>query len=69
MLSAVVDIVLSSAKLKRSDNFKVESRSLRNILDNIGPKIDPSGTPDSNVRKLLKQLLNFTFCFLRLRYE
>ena len=68
MLSAVADIVLSSAKLKRSDNFNVESRSLRNILNNIGPSIDPCGTPGSNVRKPLKTLLTFTFCFLRLRY-
>ena len=57
MLSAVADIVLSSAKLKRSDNFNVESRSLRNILNNIGPSIDPCGTPESNVRKSLKTLL------------
>ena len=57
MLSAVADIVLSSAKLKRSDNFNVESRSLRNILNNIGPNIDPCGTPDSDVRKSLKTLL------------
>ena len=49
MLSAVVDIELSLVKLKRSDNFNVESRSLRNILTNIGPNIDPCGTPDSNV--------------------
>ena len=61
MLLAVVDIELSSAKLKRSDNFNVESRSLRNILNNIGPNIDPCGTPDSNVRKSLKKLLTFTF--------
>ena len=66
MLSAVVDIELSSAKLKKSDNFSVESRSLRNISNNIGPNIDPSGTP---VRKSLKKLLIFTFYFLRLRYE
>ena len=69
MLSAVFDIVLSSVKLKRSDNFSVESRSLRNMLNNIGPNIDPCGTPDSNVRKSLKKLLTFTFCFLNLRYE
>ena len=69
MLSAVFDIVLSSVKLKRSDNFNVESRSLRNMLNNIGPNIDPCGTPDSNVRKSLKKLLTFTFCFLHLRYE
>ena len=61
MLSAVVDIALSSAKLKRSVNFNVESRPLRNILNNIGPNIDPCGTPDSNVRKPLKKLLAFTF--------
>ena len=38
-------------------------------MNNIGPSIDPCGTPDSNVRKSLKTLLTFTFCFLRLRYE
>ena len=69
MLSAVADIVLSSAKLKRPDNFNVESRSLMNILNKIGLSIDPCGTPDSNVRKSLKTLLTFNFCFLRLRYE
>ena len=69
MLSAVIDIELSSAKLKRSANFNVESRSLRNILNNIGPNIDPCGTPDSNVTKSIKKLLTFTFYFLRLRYE
>ena len=69
MLSAVADIVLSLAKLKRSNNFNVESRSLRNILNNIGPSLDSCGTPDSKVRKSLKKLLTFTFCFLRLSYE
>ena len=54
MLSAVLDIVLSSAKLKRSDNFSVESRSLRNILNNTGPNTDPCGTTDSNVRNSLQ---------------
>ena len=69
MFSAVADIVLSSANLKRSDTFNVESRSLRNILNNIGPNIDPCGTTDSNVRKSLEKLLTFTFCFLRLGQE
>ena len=69
MFSAVADIVLSSANLKRSDTFNVESRSLRNILNNIGPNTDPCGTTDSNVRKSLEKLLTFTFCFLRLRQE
>ena len=69
MFSAVADIVLSSANLKRSDTFNVESRSLRTILNNIGPNTDPCGTTDSNVRKSLEKLLTFTFCFLRLRKE
>ena len=56
MLAAVADVVLSSAKLKRSYSFNVESRSLRNIFNNIGPSIGPCGTPDSNVRKSLKTL-------------
>ena len=69
MLSAVFDVVSSTAKSQSSDHFNVESRSIRNILTNIGPNIDPCGTPDSNERKSLKTLLAFTFCFLRLRYE
>ena len=69
MLSAVADIVLSSSKLNSSDNFNVENRSLRNILNNIGPSIDPCSTRDSHVRKSLKTLLTCTFCFLQLRYE
>ena len=68
MLSAVVDIVISSVKLKSSVNFNVESRSFRNIMNNIGPNIGTCGTPDSNVRKSLQKLLTFTFCFQRLRY-
>ena len=69
MLSAVADIVLSRAKLKKSDNFNVEIRLLRNILNNNEHNIELCGTPDSNVRKSLRKLLTFTFCFLRLRYE
>ena len=69
MLPAVAGIVLSLAKLKMSDNFSVESRLLRNILNNIEPSIDCCGTPDSNVRKSLKTLLIFTFCFLHLSYK
>ena len=40
---------------------------LRNILNNIAPNVDPYGTPDSNVRKSIKTLLTFIFCFLHLR--
>ena len=68
MLSAVVDIELSLVKLKRSDNFNVESRSLRNILTNIGPNIDPCGTPDSNVINHLKIVnLYVLFPMLKIR--
>ena len=63
MLSAVVDTVLSSAKLKRLDNFNVESTSLRNMLNNIGPNIAPCGTPDSKVRRSLKKIVNLYFLF------
>ena len=69
MLSAVVNIALSSAKLKRSDNFNIESGSLRNLLNNIGHNMDSFGTPDINVRKSLKKMLTFTFGLLRLRYK
>ena len=63
MLSAVADRVLSSKILNRSDNFNVDSRLLRNILDNIGLSIDPCGNPDSNVKKSLKTLVNLYFLF------
>ena len=63
MLPGGVDIVLSLAELKRSDNFNLESRSLRNILNNIGSNIDPCSTPDSNVRKSLEKIVNLYFLF------
>ena len=74
ILSAVVDIVLPLGKLKKSDNFNVESKSLRNILNNIGSDLAPYGRPKRNVRKSLfvigAHMISFSkSCFLRLRYE
>lgn len=37
---AVADIVLPSAKLLISNDFYIESRSFRNKLNSIGPKMD-----------------------------
>ena len=40
----IEEIVLSSAKLYIS-GFSSVSRSFRNILNTIGPKMEPCGTP------------------------
>ena len=40
------EIVLSSAKLYISDFCSVVSRSFRNMLNKIGPKMEPCGTPE-----------------------
>lgn len=45
------------------------SRSLRNILNNIGPNTEPCDTPDNKVWTKLKASWVFTFCFQRLRYK
>ena len=65
----MVNVISSCRQLKRSDNFHLASRSLRNTLNNIGSRLDTCGIPDSNVRKPVQTLLTFTFCFLPLRYE
>ena len=38
---AVADIVLPFAKLLISNDFYIQSRSFRNILNSTGPKMDP----------------------------
>ena len=53
ILLDAVEMVLSSTKLWSSDIFNVASKSFRNKLKSIEPKIDPCGTPDNNVRKSL----------------
>ena len=61
-LLQVTAIVLLSAKLCRSKFFSHKSRSLRNILNKIGPSIEPCDTPDIIISKRLEILLIHTFC-------
>ena len=56
-------MVLSSAKLCRSEFFSHKNRFLRNILNKIGPSTEPCGTPDRIFSKRLEILLIDTFCF------
>ena len=37
-------------------------KSLKNILNKIGATMEPSGTPDTSVLKLLSLLLIFKYC-------
>ena len=39
-------MVLSSAKVHISGFSSLVSRSFRNILNKIGPKMEPGGTPE-----------------------
>ena len=59
-------IVLSSAKLFNEDYIK-PIRSFINMLNSNGPKIDPWGTPESNVLKVLCMLFKLMHCFLRFK--
>ena len=45
-------VVLPSAKLYNEDFFKKPIRSFINMLNSNGPRIDPWGTPESNVLKV-----------------
>ena len=42
----IEEIALSSAKLYISEFSSVVSRSFRNMLNKIGPKMEPCGTPE-----------------------
>ena len=46
-----------------------KKKSLKKILNKIGPTIVPCGTPDVIVRKLLFMKLPFTNCLLFFKYE
>ena len=61
------DIVLSSAKLCRSELLIYIKRSFMNKLKRIGPIIEPCGTPDKSNWKILYVLLIWTLCFCRFR--
>ena len=56
-------MVLSLAKLCKSDFLLHRNESLRNILKRIGPNIEPCGTPDKIFWNALKMLFILTFCF------
>ena len=58
MFLDAVEMALSSAKLKSSDIFNVASKSLRNKLKRIGPKIDPCVL---QITKLGNRYGNFQF--------
>ena len=68
-VSECADMVLSSAKFKRSASFIQKNKSFIKKLKSIGPNIEPWGTPDKKTWKSLYMLLIFTFCFLRFKYE
>ena len=56
----VAAMVLSSAKLCKSDFVSHKNKSLIKMLNKIGPSIHPCGTPESMVLKKLDMLLIFT---------
>ena len=66
---AKLDKVLSSAKLWTDTLHRKKKKSLKKILNKIGPTIEPCGTPDFIVWKLLFMLLIFTHCFLFSKYS
>ena len=60
----VTVMVLSSAKLYKSDFVSHKNQSVTKMLNRIGPTIDPCGTPESIVLKETRYiLLIFTLCF------
>ena len=62
-------MVLSSAKLCKSDFLMHRNKSLRNILKRIEPNIEPCGIPDKIFWNALKMLFILTFCFRSFKYE
>ena len=62
-------IVLSSAKFCNSKLLVLISRSFIKILNRMGPNIDPRGTPDKRITKILHVLFILTFRARFLRYE
>ena len=62
-------IMLSSAKLCNSEFLVLMSRSFIKTLIKMVPSIDPWGTPDKRIWKILHVLFILTFCLRFLRYE
>ena len=65
----VAVMVLSLAKLCKSDFLMHRNKSMRNILKRIGPNIEPCGTPDKIFWNALKMLFILIFCFRSFKYE
>ena len=59
----VTAMVLSSAKLCKSDFVSYKNKPFIKILSRIEPSIEPCGKPESIVLKKLDILLVFTLCF------
>ena len=59
----VTAMVLSSAKLCKSDFVSYKNKPFITMLSRIEPSIEPCGTPESIVLKKLDILLVFTLCF------
>ena len=57
-------VVLSSAKLAISVSSITKNKSIKKILNNRGPRIDPCGNPNVISSKLLYDEFNFVRCFL-----
>ena len=59
--------MLSSAELHISDFFMEKNKSLINILNKRGPRIDPCGTPILISHQDLDDESVLVHCFLRVR--
>ena len=53
-----------SAKLRDCERFKQFSKSLKNIKNNGGPRIDPWGTPQVMFKSFESQFSTTQKCFL-----
>ena len=62
-------MILSPAKLCKSDFLMHRNKSLRNILKRIGPNIEPCGKADKIFWNAVKTFFIVTFCFRSFKYE
>ena len=62
-------VILSSAKLCKSDFLIQRNKSLRNILKRIGRNIEHCDIPDKMFWNALKMLFILTLCFRSFKYE
>ena len=62
-IAALEQMVLSFAKLCKSDFFSHKNKSFIKVLNRTGTSIEPCDTPESMVLKKLDILIIFTLCF------